>query len=147
MTTLLTRAEVEALPDLGPWHVAQCVEHSPEGRHFSADYPPASCLTVRSQDGRPVREKRGLGLVLDLQAAAPDLRATALALYNEVERHRAQLDAIDAAIVLTAPTAKIRVWMTYLSEIHFRDMEEIVFLRKQVDYLGGSSLPALKEKT
>lgn len=88
----LTRAEVEALPDLGPWHVGACPSHSPGGQHYRAGEPTPTCVLVRDQDGRRVGSRPcDTRPVIDLQAAAPALRATALALFAEVERLRAEV--------------------------------------------------------
>lgn len=83
---LLTRAEVEALPALGPWHVAACHTHVPGGQFYRPGEPAPTCVAVRDAAGRPVESPQA---ALELQAAAPALRSTALALYAEVERLRA----------------------------------------------------------
>lgn len=93
----LTRAEVEALPDLGPWHVGACPSHSPGGQHYRAGEPTPTCVLVRDQDGRRVGSRPcDTRPVIDLQAAAPALRATALALFAEVERLRAEVAVYEA---------------------------------------------------
>lgn len=79
----LTLAEVQALPDTEPWHVAACHSHVPGGQRYRPGEPAPTCVAVRDEAGRPVERPRA---VLDLQAAAPALRETALALFSDVVR-------------------------------------------------------------
>lgn len=91
---LLTLAEVEALPALGPWHVAACHTHVPGGQFYRPGQPAPTCVAIRDAAGRPVESPQA---ALELQAAAPALRSTALALYAEVERLRAEMDSAGAS--------------------------------------------------